>query len=310
MSKVHRVRRATALGAAVLGLWLGHTEPARSEDEAVGFGADEFTSSACEWVDAVDLNHSAEWAETLRDVFAAEGFAQATQWIDGGLDGRDWTDPSQATDEYDQFGGDDDDNHGADHADVALLVTHGGHEHDYPGGYYSEFLMGDDGEGADNYLSCVPNTRDHFLLGNGGSHDLEIAIIASCQGAHHDVWEDGGYFQVRQRDGSFNTWLGFHGNSHDSSSDANRFEDYLEDSFSNGLGDNWLDELYHNPWGPDDEQCPTAIVFCEDERDCDTQFDWGGFEDRFKVGTSDSKTLSKIFYLGGCDPGAGPALPN
>jgi hypothetical protein len=305
MSNVHPSRRWAGLAAAAaLGLWLGGARPASAQDEAVGFGVDEFTSGDCDWVGATDLNHSAEWADLVDDIFADEGFGQTTKWIDGGVDGRDFTDVSKEID----FGDDDDDDNGADHADVALLVTHGGHVHD-AGGYYSEFLMGDEGEG-DDWLSCVPNTREHFLLGNGGADDAEIAILAACQSAHYDVWTDGGYFDVRLRDGTFNTWLGFHGNSYDGSEDRNHFENYLEDSFSNGVGDNWLDELYRNPWGSDNEQCPTAVIFCETENDCITQFYFGGFQDRFKVGTSDTKSLSKIFYFGGCNPGAGPTLPN
>jgi hypothetical protein len=306
MGNTHPVQRRAALAAAILGLWLGNAGAASAEEEAVGFGIDEFTSSDCSWVGAVDLSHSQEWADLLDDIFAAEGFAQTTRWVDAGVDGRDFSDVTKQL----SYGDDDEDDNGADHADIALLVTHGGHIHS-AGGYYSEFLMGDDGEGAgDGFLSCVPNTRDDFLLGDGGSHDVEVAIAVACQSAHKDVWDDGAYFDVRVRDGSFNTWLGFHGNSYDGSTDVNRFEDYLENSFWNGLGDNWLDELYRNPWGSDNEQCPTAVVFCETETDCDHQFDWGGFSDRFEVGTSDTKSLSKIFYLGGCDPGAGPALPN
>jgi hypothetical protein len=307
MGHVHRQHKGAALAAVVLGLCLGHAGTAGAEEEAVGFGIDEFSagSNPCgALVPASDLNHSAEWVDLLDDIFAAEGWAQTTPWIDGGVDGRDWSDPLEEV----TYGDDADNDNGADHADVALVVTHGAHVHD-PGGYYSSFMMGDDAEG-DPDDSCFPDTQDHFRLGNDGDNDVEVAIMVSCQSAHRDVWEDGGYFSVRNSDGGFSTWLGFHGNSYDGTTDRNRFEDYLNDSFDNGLGDNWVDELYRNPLGADNSQCPTAVIFCGSEANCDDQHVWGGFEDRFEVGSSESKTLSKYFYLGGCDPGSGPALPN
>jgi hypothetical protein len=308
MDPMHRIHRKTALAAAVLALCLGDPGAVRAEEEAVGFGIDEFSSGSnyCGGlVVASDLNHSAEWVDHLDDIFAAEGWAQTTPWVDGGVDGRDWSDVLEET----TYGFDDDDNSGADHADIALLVTHGGHTHG-AGGNYSYFMMGDNATGADPDESCFPDTRDHFRLGNDGDNDAEVAIMVSCQSAHHDVWTDHGYDGVMNSDGGFSTWLGFHGNSYDGTTDRNRFEDYLNDSFSNGLADNWIDELYRNPIGGDNSQCPTAVIFCGTVDNCNDQHTWGGFEDRFEVGSTEIKTLSKYFYLGGCDPGAGPALPN
>jgi hypothetical protein len=298
-----RVNRRTWIQLAAYGavaIVLGGSRGASGETEAVAFGVVDFEifSNGCVFTEAGNLDHSDEWADLVRDVFADEGYGQTQRWLDASVDGRDWTDAGKKP----SLGDDEDDAEGADFADVALLNTHGGHIHE-AAGYYSYFTMGDAGSG------CSPNTRDDIRLGNDGG-DLEIAILAACQSGQYDVWTDGGYFDVRASDGTFNTWLAFHGNSFDGSTDVDRFEDYLEDSFENGLGDNWLDELYRNPVGADNEQCPIAIVFCEDESDCDSQFDWGGFKDRFKVAIADTKSISKYFYLGGCDPGAGPHLPN
>lgn len=247
-----------------------------------------------------DLAYCDDWVDIMEDAFDDEGWNQTENRTNAEVDGRDWSDDSKVS-----YGDDDVDPFGTDFAEVTMLCSHGGSTTNASDGYRSFFTMGDDDAGE----ACKPATDWHMLFGDNSGGDAEVVIIGTCESAQWAVWNNTGYFHLRERDGSFNTWLGFHGISYDSSTDTNRFEDYVVDSFHNGLGDNFLDEMHRNPWGADNEQCPVAVIFCETTNDCDTQYEWGGFEDRHKVASSDLKSTSRIFYIEGCDPADGIAMP-
>jgi hypothetical protein len=299
-----RPRAARLAWVAALGLAVASGGAARAQ-EMSAFGINLFGLGAneCGSTDPVDgsvtadLSFCDDWVDVMEDSFDAEGWNQTENRTNTEVDGRDWTDASLET-----WGQDDVDPFGTDFAEVTMLCSHGGSA----ANVNSFFLMGDDDAGED----CTPETDDNILFGDTAGGDLEVAILGTCESAQFSVWDTTGYFDVLDSDGSFNTWLGFHGVSYDSNNDTNRFEDYVTDSFANGLGDNFLDELHRNPIGADNSQCPVAIVFCELEADCDTQFDFGGFDDRHKVASTDAKVLSKIFFIGGCDPDDGIELPN
>ncbi|MBJ76799.1 MAG: hypothetical protein CMJ98_07265 [Planctomycetes bacterium] len=293
----HTASRFAPAAIATLMLVFGWTEGAVAAKEGAAFGVNNFSGSGeC---GSADLRWSDEFIDGLLDALDDHGWDSTERWMNSAVDGRDWTDSS-----LEVWGADENDPYAVDHADVGMISSHGAHVHS-SAGYYSYFVMGDDNTSED----CRPNSTDQMLFGNTSAGDLEVLILAACQTAHHDVWTDGGYFHVRERDGSLSTWLGFHGDSYDSRSDANRMEDYAQTSFYNGLGDNWIDEMYRNPIGWNNTQCPTAVVFCEDGRDCDRQFDYGGFDDRFKVALSDVKRISTYYYISGCNPSNGGTLP-
>lgn len=293
-----RARGSARLGIAVftaLAVVSAWTAPALAAKEGAAFGVNNYGGTGrCS---GNDLSWSDEFIDGLLDALDDHSWDATERWMDTAVDGRDWGDPSLVT-----WGADETDPYGVDHADIGMISTHGGHTHN-SSGYYSYFVMGDNEE------DCTPETTNDMLFGNTSSGDLEVMILAACQTAHYDVWKDGGYFHVRDRDGSLSTWLGFHGNSYDSHSDANRMEDFAQTSFYNGLGDNWLDEMYRNPIGWNNTQCPTAVIFCENSSDCDRQYNYGGFDDRFKVALSDTKSTSKYYYLSGCNPSGGATLP-
>lgn len=248
-----------------------------------------------------DLAYCDDWVDVMENAFDAEGWTQTENRTNAEVDGRDWSDDSKVS-----YGADDVDPFGSDFAEVAMLCSHGGATTNASDGYRSFFEMGDDAAGE----TCKPATDWNMLFGDTAGGDAEVVIVGTCESAQWSVWNNTGYFDLRERDGSFNTWLGFHGVSYDSSTDTNRFEDYVVDSFANGLGDNFLDEMHRNPIGADNEQCPVAVIFCASEADCDTQFEWGGFDDRHKVAAADAKSTSTIYYIDGCDPASAVALPN
>lgn len=291
----------------VLLVAIGGIQAVRATDEAIAFGIDDFSGwNACIGDPDFDLSHSIDMAEAFDDAFddwEAEGRWDISQiYRDTAVDDRDWVDGDFAAEPW---GADDDEMYGADHADVAMISTHGSSSSS-GSTPYSEIEMGDD----DNE-TCTPTTNQ-MKFGDGGSgNDMEIAIIAACQSAQLPVYEGHGYDTL---DGeSLNTWLGFHGDSLDSSSDVNHFEDFVKDSRVNGLGDNWVDEMYRNNvwignvvtgWEIRDE-CPAAVIFAESEAKCDLVHDYGGFSDRDKEGTH---TLVCYYALDGCNPASGAAL--
>jgi hypothetical protein len=86
--------------------------------------------------------------------------------------------------------------------------------------------------------------------------------------------------------------------------------DYAASSFSNGVGENWLDEAYDGAfWWWEDDDCPVSIVMGSSRSKRDTMYEYGGFSDRKDTG---NKTGSSFYYIHGCQPesGTGRTLPN
>ncbi|MFN3197632.1 MAG: hypothetical protein ACE366_04280 [Bradymonadia bacterium] len=286
----------TTLAAGALAACVLTAGTASAENEAVSYGIDEF-SSQC---GSSDLSRSITFAENFDEVFdnwISEGkWGQSSLKTDANVDDYDWTDASKQG-----WGDDNDDNRGADHADVAFISTHGVSP---TGGAYTSIKMGDattSGEGGNDV--CSVRTDNHMHFGSDGG-DLEIVILAACETGQYKVWDNGNYDGSRHRDGRLRTWLGFHGISYDTL--AGRITDYAESSYYNGLGDNWIDEMYRNRWGSDNDECPTSIIYGESTSEMNSQHDYGGFNDRNKSGTVKNKR--KIFYIDGCDPKSAPEL--
>lgn len=302
--------RGALVWIGACGLWAAGVGAARAEEMAA-FGVNLFggSSNECGTVTTADLSFCDDWADVMEDAFDDEGWDQTENRKNAFVDGRDWSDSYKQS-----FGDDDLDPTGADFAEVAMLCSRGAWSSDASGHYWSLFTMGDDEE------DCKPTTNDHFYLGdveadalngNDTAGDLEVAIMSASQSAQNVVFNNGGYLDGRAGDGTFWTWLGFHGASYDSNGDTNRFEDYVVDSFDDGLGENWVDELHQNPLFADNDTCPVALTFCDDLGECATQFEWGGFEDRHKVTPASGWSfLVDSYFVSQCDPVDGLQLPN
>jgi hypothetical protein len=305
-----RILRSGAL-LCFASIWIGGVERARAEEMAA-FGVNLFGGGTdeCGTSTTADLSFCDDWVDVMEDAFDAEGWDQTESNKNNWVDGRDWSDSYKQS-----FGADDTDPSGADFAEVAMLCSRGAWSDD-GNNYWSLFTMGDDEE------DCKPTTLDHLYLGdatadplngNDVAGDLEVAILSTSQSAQSTVYNNSGYLWGRAGDGTFYTWLGFHGTAYDSQSDTNRFEDYVDDSFDDGLGENWSDELHRNPLGGDNDTCPVAYTYCDlgEESECDTQYEWGGFEDRHKVSPASGWSLvMNAYFVSQCDPLSGLPLPN
>jgi len=278
--------------------------PRASQDEAIAYGVDSFSpSNACyPGRTSKDLGFSVAMAEAFDsrfDRWIAQGEWDLSQvYADTAVDDRDWTDVTEEA-----WGADENDPYGADHADVGMLSSHGSATDASP--FYSSFVMGD----GDNN-TCTVQTNSHMLLGQGGSgSDMEVAILATCQSAQYFVWVHGGYDRVQNLGTALNTWLGFNGDSYDSRRDLNHFENFLSDSYSNDLGDNWLDDLYQSNVATEDgtfEECPAAVIWASSDGKCDDVYYNGGFGDRGKDGGSHLRSC--YFFVEGCTPYKGNPL--
>lgn len=191
-------------------------------------------------------------------------------------------------------------NAGVDEADVVYVHTHGGHS---VSPAFSNLSMG-----RSSY-DCEVRTDDNMLFGNpAGSGDLEIAVIKACQSGDYETWANGGYFQFVTSDSRFSIWNAFHGDSSCGSHVTSYVGDYAASSFSNGVGENWIDEAYAGAfWWWEDDDCPVSIVTGSTWDNRELMYEYGGFRDRKNTGTKNGST---IYYIVGCNPDNGSALPD
>jgi hypothetical protein len=138
-----------------------------------------------------------------------------------------------------------------------------------------------------------------MVFGDSGG-DSNIFMFASCQSIQYCVWDNGGYWPTMNNDMAI--MLGFHGDMYDSLDNDYAYGAYVRDTATDGLGDNWLDWLY-----TESDQCPTAVVKASSGSVATNYYDHGGLKDFQSTGTA---TMSSIFYLCGCDPSNGEALPS
>ena len=267
---------------------------------AVGFGVDNFEGDGeC---GGTDLSWSAAFAEAFADKLNDIPSYTSKAYLNKGVDGRDFTDLSK-----DSRGTWEAKDHvypnGADGNKAVLISTHGNFQKDP---HQFRLTMGEDHDDE----PCKIKSREHMKLGNAHATDPDldgrtrIFIAASCKGGQKAIWNDNYFDDLKDPEGLFRVFLAFHGISYDSLTDLNRLEDYLEDSVDNGLGSNWLSEMFRaRTFGED--QCPVAVIWGEDKQSRDLMFDFGGFDDIKDVGDGSSATY---YYLNGCDPKGGPEL--
>ena len=272
-------------------------------DEAISFGAEDFGNPPLCCPGCDDLLWSHNQANAFDDEFDAWQFFsnwdESADYLTAGTDGRDFTDASVSLDSVTEE--DDVESYGVDSADVGFIATHGSHRCDV--WYNSVIEMGDE-----NGEECGIHTRWEYgtagdqdiELGDAGNNgDLELMFVDTCESAHHCTWENGGYSTI---DGTgFQLWAGFHGDSYDSSEAVDDLQEYVAASYSNGVGENWLDYRY-DARGVGADQCPTVIIWASSDSVADNFFANGGLKDRFNTG---SHSMTGFYYLCDCDPSDG-----
>jgi hypothetical protein len=254
--------------------------------------------NACKGGDLGKTNEQAHnFFEVFRDWENHGDWGFAEYYYDDEVEGRYFTDSlrSPQCEDYQTScsltARDDWDEVGADAADVVFLSTHGSYR---PAVETVSWTMGDDG-----YDCSVSSAENMYWNG-----DAEILIIDACNSGRYTIWRDsfstvpaGGLANMLSPTGTMNTLLGYHGNA----PDRKWGKHYAEDAYENGIGLDWVVEGYEEGNMKDDQDtCPVAMIFGEDESDREHMYEWGGFNDREDTG--DPKGSSTYFYIVDCDP--------
>lgn len=244
---------------------------------------------------AVHTETAAAFLETFTALQASGSWDETATDNNTSARGRYFTDPTQALwcgCSADDTNTDD----GIDEADVVYVHTHGYHA---TGVYnYSALLMGNSGD------DCSARTDNNLYLGNGDG-DLDIAVIKACQSGDYEVFQNSGYRQqLTSASSTFRMWNAFHGDSSCGSHVTSYVRAYAAESVDEGVGENWLDEAFDENGTEDD--CPVSIVIGHSSTVREHLYEHGGWSDRPDLG---DKTGSTYFYIGGCNPSHGVALP-
>lgn len=238
-----------------------------------------------------DLRYGDDTVGYLRDKLDSWSFDSVYYGGNTFLDFPDVTDPDIVASGDDNVA-----TRGVDSADVGMLYSHGS----YSCGTndHSSVVMGDNRSTCRMEYGSGSTANDSWW----GDTDLNVMIIDTCLSAQYCAWNAGGYYHV---DGNFAMLLGFHGISYDSNRHTNNFEDFVDDSRFNGLGDNWVDEVTRRPLGSDNDECAVAVVYEDTASAADSTFDFMGFDDWKTPG---SHTASYYYYINNCDPRSGKQL--
>ncbi|NVB42774.1 hypothetical protein G6O69_33440 [Pseudenhygromyxa sp. WMMC2535] len=188
-------------------------------------------------------------------------------------------------------------NRGIDSADIGMMYSHGS-KLCSGGNYYSSVLLGDDSSTCRLRYGSSYAGNDAWW----GDTDLNAMIVDTCYSAQLCAWNNDAYYNV---DGNFAALLGFHGISSDGRSHTNNFEDFVDSSRYNGLGDNWVDDLTRRPIGSNNDECAVAIIYADNLSDANFIYDYMGFDDWKSPG---SHTVSYYYYINGCNPNGGNQL--
>jgi hypothetical protein len=216
-------------------------------------------------------------------------YEHSNQW----LDFRDVADVDE-----DSGGNDSADPAGVDSADLGMVYSHGGVSGCDEDAAYSYMKMGDAATECKVRYGALSSQNDVWW----GDTDLNIMIIDTCKSLQKCAFDDQAYFVASNNMGAL---LGFHGISYDSRNHTNNFEDFVDDSRYNGLGDNWVDEMTYRWIGWNNDECGTAVTFGATESDCDFVYQWGGLEDWKSIS---SHAHARFYYIEGCNPDGGNKL--
>ncbi|HET6337994.1 MAG TPA: DUF6345 domain-containing protein [Polyangiales bacterium] len=200
------------------------------------------------------------------------------------------------------YGADADDPYGTDFADVIFYAGHGNHACNSTEGWNFELATGQQhpAQPGQQAQSCWLRTDKHLRWGD---EDANVAILFSCSSVQHCVWDAYGYDAMAT--GQFNVLLGFHGTMLLSSANNTRLDGYLAGTKTEGIIDDWFDEITQIKSGADNDECGTAIVFGPTKAERDNVALHAGYRDLITTPTSNN---SSFWYIDGCDPHDGEAL--
>lgn len=233
-----------------------------------------------------DLSYAYHTIDYIRDKLVDWSYDEAFAWGDRYVDFVDFADVDIRSN-----GKDHKESMGIDSADVGMIYTHG--KYRCSGGqYYGSIEMGDSAFNCWTQYSDSAPANDSWW----GDTDLNVMIVDASHSTQKCVLDSGDLFHV---DGNFVMLLGFHGTAYDSTDHLHNFWDFVDDSRSDSLGDNWVDELTRRPLGVDNDECAVAVVYEDTEAQADSSIhdmSW------FRWNTPGSHSKLYYYYIRNCNP--------
>ncbi len=248
------------------------------------FGGGDRCCSGCS-----DLSWCDNEAGYLSSKLNSWGFDYVNSPSNKGVEFHEWADEGKDSDGRDHVSP-----YGVDSADVAFLCTHGSYSTS-SGNYKSTVVLGDGGE------ECNLDYGNYDQDVRWGNTDLNVVIMDACQSVQKVVWQNGGYNSQMRAD-NMSMLLGFHGYSLDGYWHNWHFENYVDDTRYDSLGDYWVDEMTDLMIG--DDECATAVIWSDNQTNADKIYENSGFTDWKMYGTG----TVYFYYWNNCDPGGGPEL--
>ncbi len=240
--------------------------------------------------DCDNINYCAGEYTHLRDKLNTWGYDVVKSQTNMGVEFWEWADINRDGDGRDHY------STGVDGHDIAFICTHGGIVCQ-SGNYRSSILLGDGSEECNlDYGLWSGNDVDW------GDTDLNYVIIDACQSAQKCVFDNGGYSSSNMRSEDMGMLLGFHGSSFDNSTHRTHFQTFVNNTYSNNLGDEWVDQM--TDFNSGDDECGTAVVWADTSAHADTIYNSGGFFDYISYGSG----IRKYYYIDNCDPYNGNKL--
>lgn len=240
-----------------------------------------------------DVTEGFNQTDYLRDAMVTWGWDRTSLYANAGVDFQDIADVN-----VDANGDDAADPSGIDSADVGMIYTHGNYDGCTSDTSRSTISMGSNAAACTVSNGTTSSSNDV----DWGDTDLNVMIITTCNSLQLCVFEDGGYFTNSD---SLGIVLGFHGTAYDSGTHTNNFENFVDSSRYDGVGDNWVDKLTRRPIGADNDECGVAVVYGATTSDRDNIYNNGGLQD-WKTVTATG--TAAMYFISGCDPDTGNEL--
>jgi hypothetical protein len=198
---------------------------------------------------------------------------------------------------------------GTDFADVVFYSGHGGASCT-SGSERIWMTPGDSTDGCTIYPTHATSSSRHVTFGGTtAGEDAEIFVTFSCNTTQYCVYTASSdpFAGMSAAGGQFNQLNGFHGDVAEVSGYQSDMGSFSNDAIYNGVGDAWMDWMYHPDVGGGADNCPSVIGWGANTSETDDYFTYSGWLDLHNNG---SRGTDKFYRLCGCDPIDGAALPS
>jgi hypothetical protein len=256
---------------------------ATADDETVSFGVEDYNGAGQDQCPGGPTPYSETDAWQWKTDALATGFDVAEDWLGPQVDRVDFVDVTYSG------GADSTVTNGTDWADVVFFSGHGGSycaANEPLANRFNLLVPGDyDGAGSCEIRMGGQNNRVIFGTGSAGSDANYLMMHASkalrycgAQSGNQIFYVDGG------NSGTQLTLLnGFHNSPAAYVGNPDKVHDYVQDSTTSWVGDNWGDIMQYR--NGNIQECAVTSTTCQWAGLCDTLYTYGGLRDYTDTGT-------------------------